>query len=492
MGFPLWLVATHYLNILFMVFLARSGLQILGAFPRFYLHDGCTPGREIFKFTKKPVPRDRLTTSLDQEIEMPAWLALPGGRSLGIGRHWHFLALMGWILTGLVYVVLLFATDQWRRLIPTTWQVFPGALQAAITYLHFQLPAEAPGLPYNDLQQLAYFAVVFLLAPLQIATGAAMSPAVMARAPWYPSLFGGKQVARTLHFLGLIAFAGFGLVHTVMVVVHGLPEEWTKIVLAERSDNRVEAVVIGGLGLLVIVLANLLATYLGRRSPRLSQRLLGVPVDLLQRELSYHLGSRQRYSRAQISPYHWVNGYPPVDREYQELAHDDFADYRLEVGGLVEKPLSLSLQDLRDLGREGQVVKHNCIQGWSAVAEWAGVPLATFIRHCRPLPEARYLVFHAFDDKGKTEPQDGSGYFSETLDMKLALTPQTILAYEMNGEPLPVEHGAPLRLRVEVQLGFKMVKWIRAVEFVDDYRKVGQGQGGWREDNVYYSRVVGI
>src|SRR5918912_2873444 len=231
MGFPLWLVATHYLNILFMVFLARSGLQILGAFPRFYLHDGCTPGREIFKFTKKPVPRDRLTTSLDQELEMPAWLALPGGRSLGIGRHWHFLAMLGWILTGLVYVVLLFATDQWRRLVPTTWHVFPGALQAANAYLHFRLPSEPAGLPYNDLQQLAYFAVVFLLAPLQIATGAAMSPAVMARAPWYPRLFGGKQTARAVHFLGLLAFAGFVVVHTIMVIVHGLPEEWTKIVL---------------------------------------------------------------------------------------------------------------------------------------------------------------------------------------------------------------------------------------------------------------------
>jgi sulfoxide reductase catalytic subunit YedY len=138
------------------------------------------------------------------------------------------------------------------------------------------------------------------------------------------------------------------------------------------------------------------------------------------------------------------------------------------------------------------VVKHNCIQGWSAVAEWSGVPMAAFIERCRPLPGARYLVFNAYDDKGNTEPRDGSGYYYETPDMRLARAPQTILVHAMNGRPLPVEHKAPLRLRVEGQLGFKMVKWIRTVEFVDDFRKVGQGQEGSREDNLYYSHLAGI
>jgi sulfoxide reductase catalytic subunit YedY len=121
------------------------------------------------------------------------------------------------------------------------------------------------------------------------------------------------------------------------------------------------------------------------------------------------------------------------------------------------------------------------------VAEWSGVPLAKFIEYCHPLREDRYVVFWGFDDKAKTQPETGGvGRFDETLDMRLTLTPQTMLAWEMNGEPLPIAHGAPLRLRIETQLGFKMVKWIQSIEFVDDFRKVGSGHGGW------HSRVVGI
>jgi DMSO/TMAO reductase YedYZ molybdopterin-dependent catalytic subunit/thiosulfate reductase cytochrome b subunit len=493
LGFPLWIVATHYLNILFLVFLARSGIQILTAFPFFYRTDHCEPGTEIFKFTKRTVPRDRPTQSLDWELDAPPWLALPGHKGLGIGRHWHFLAMMGWVLTGLAYVILLLVTDQWRRLVPTTWEVFPQALRGANTYLHFQIPAPAPGLPFNALQQLAYFAVVFLLAPFAIATGAAMSPAIMARAPWYPSLFGGKQMARTLHFFGLLAFTAFVLVHTLMVVVHGIPEEWTRIVLGQSTGINPAAVVVGVAGLLVILVVNLSAYYLAQRSPRLAQQLLAPASDVLQRELSYHLRSRQHYSRSDISPFHWINGYPPPDQDYEELARRQFQGYRLQVSGLVKKPLSLSLQDLREIGYESQIVKHNCIQGWSGVAEWSGVPLRKFIEHCRPLPEARYIVFHGFDDKAQTQPETGGvGRFYETLDMRLAVTPQTMLAWEMNGGPLPVPHGAPLRLRVETQLGFKMVKWIQSIEFVDDFRKVGLGHGGWREDYAMHSRVVGI
>ena len=492
--FPLWIVATHFLNILFLVFLARSGIQILTAFPFLYRRDSCEPGTELVRFTRRRVPRDRLVTSLDQELDAPRWLALPGGKGLGIGRHWHFVALMGWILTGLVYVVLLFLTDEWRRLVPTSLDVFPRALADASTYLHLRLPAEQPGLPFNALQQLAYFAVVFLLAPLQIATGAAMSPAIMAAAPWYPSLFGGKQVARTLHFGGLVSFGLFVLVHTAMVVVHGIPEEWTKIVLGQDHGVSPWAVPVGATGLLVILLANLAAQWLGLRAPRAAQRLLAPPIDALQRELSFHLASRQHYPRSAISAYHWVNGYPPPDDGYRRLASEGFRDYRLEVSGLVERPARFSLDDLRALGTQTQVVKHNCIQGWSGVAEWTGVPVRTLIEHVGPRPEARFLVLRGFDDKGKTQPENGpdTGCYYETVDLQLAALPQVILAWDMNGCPLPVEHGAPLRLRLETQLGFKMVKWIRSIEFVEDYKAVGLGNGGWREDHAYHSRVVGI
>ncbi|HEX5557178.1 MAG TPA: molybdopterin-dependent oxidoreductase [Gaiellales bacterium] len=187
-----------------------------------------------------------------------------------------------------------------------------------------------------------------------------------------------------------------------------------------------------------------------------------------------------------------MNGFPPPDERYRRLAADGFAEYRLEVGGLVEQPLRLSLDELRGLGWGTQTTKHNCIQGWSAIAEWRGVPLAAILEACRPLPEARHLGFLALDDKTVTENEGRHGYFYGTIPLFLALKPQSILALEMNGRPLPVEHGAPARVRIETQLGFKMVKWVHAIQIVDSYAAIGQGQGGWREDQQYYANAAGI
>ena len=176
------------------------------------------------RFSKKVFCADSREpwSSLDEEESWSPVIALPGRKNLGLARHWHFMTVQFWILTGLVYVALLFATGEWRRLVPTSWSIVPGAFHAAATYLNGHLAEPKPGHAYNALQQLAYFAVVFLLAPFQIATGAAMSPSIIARFPRYARLFGGKQAARTLHFLGLCAFAAFVVVHTVMVLLHGL------------------------------------------------------------------------------------------------------------------------------------------------------------------------------------------------------------------------------------------------------------------------------
>jgi sulfoxide reductase catalytic subunit YedY len=112
---------------------------------------------------------------------------------------------------------------------------------------------------------------------------------------------------------------------------------------------------------------------------------------------------------------------------------------------------------------------------------------------CRPFPSARYIAFYAFDNKSTSEPRaQGPGYFYGTIRLDLAEDPQTILAYEMNGQSLPIHHGAPLRLRVETQLGFTMVKYIRAIEFIENYKSLGKGQGGWREDYQYFSQEAGI
>jgi DMSO/TMAO reductase YedYZ molybdopterin-dependent catalytic subunit/thiosulfate reductase cytochrome b subunit len=491
LDFPAWLRITHFLNFLFITFLMRSGLEILSAHPKLYGNDHCTPGSEWLRFTRKRLPAEGLWTSRDEEESFSSWVALPGRRHLGLGRLWHFSSVAFWILTGLGYVVLLFATGEWRRLIPTSWEIVPQAWQALLGYLSLHL-VEAPR--YNGLQQLTYAAVVFLLSPLAIATGAAMSPAVAGRFPRYTRFFGGRQKARSLHFLCLAAFLVFLVVHVSLVVAHGLGHEFSLIVLGrDVADRRGWALVLGFLGIGITVALHAVATRWSLRSPRQAQEVLGRTSDPWQRLLLGRLTSRQRYGRAEISPYFRVNGRPPADPVYDALVRDDFADWALEVGGLVAEPRRFSLAELRALPRATQITKHDCIQGWSGIAEWSGVALGELLARCRPLPGARYLVFHAFDDKSSSEPDPaGAGHYYETIDLAQAAHPQALLAYEMNGRPLAIVHGAPLRLRLETSLGFKMVKYLRAIELVADYRTVGQGRGGWREDVQHYSRHARI
>jgi DMSO/TMAO reductase YedYZ molybdopterin-dependent catalytic subunit/thiosulfate reductase cytochrome b subunit len=492
--FPYWVVVTHFLNIFFMVLLFRSGIEVLSAFPKLYWDDDCLPGREWLRFSKKVYGADSRTpwTSLDEEESWSPLVALPGRKNLGLGRHWHFMTVQFWILTGAVYVSLVFATGYWHYLVPTHWSLVPDSINSLGTYLRFRIPATIPGQPFEPAQKLAYFVVIFLLAPLQIATGAAMSPSLLARFPWYGRLFGGKQGARSLHFLGMCAFGVFILLHVAMVIVHGLPTELATIVLGNPDADRRLALGIGVTGLFAIAVFHVVISWFSLRWRRRTQRLLGLVVDPFERLISRRFTSHQQFGLEEISPYHRVNGYPPTCEEYQALAADGFRAYRLSVGGLVGRPMNLSLGQLRDLGEQRQVTKHNCIQGWTAVAEWAGVPLARLMEEVGPAPGARYVVFYAMDDKGLTEGEGRYGFFYETIPLHLASNPQTILALEMNGSPLPVEHGAPLRVRIETQLGFKMVKWICGIELVGDINHIGMGMGGWREDQQFYANAAGI
>lgn len=492
--FPCWVVVTHFLNLFFMLLLFRSGLEVLSAFPKLYWHDGCPPGREWLRLSKKMYAADarRPWTSLDEEESWSPVLAMPGRRNLGLGRHWHFMTIQFWILTGVVYVVLAFTTGYWHYLVPEHWSLLPDSIRAVGTYLHFETPAKIPGQPFEPAQKLSYFLVIFVLAPVQIATGAAMSPSLLARFPWYGRIFGGKQGARSLHFLGMCAFAAFIAVHLLMVIVHGVPKEFAAIVLGDPEGDRRLAVGIGLSGLFAVVVLHGISTWFSLRYRRSTQRLLGRVVDPFERVLSRALVSRQRYGHSDVSDFHRVNGYPPTGPDYLQMADDGFVDYRLSVGGLVERPAQLSLEDLRALGEQSQVTKHNCIQGWTAVAEWSGVPLARLMQEVGPEESVRHVVFYAMDDKGLTEGEGRYGFFYGTIPIHLAADPQTILALEMNGAPLPVAHGAPLRLRVETQLGFKMVKWIVAIELVDDVGDIGMGMGGWREDQQFYADAAAI
>jgi DMSO/TMAO reductase YedYZ molybdopterin-dependent catalytic subunit len=341
---------------------------------------------------------------------------------------------------------------------------------------------------------LTYAAVIFLIAPFSIATGIAMSPAVAARFPWYTKIFHGRQGARSLHFLALCAFVLFFAGHVMIVAFHGFRKGLAMIVLGQTRDPQLALALFTWLaGLMGVITIHVLVTAYSRRRPRVVQRATQSITDPLRTFLFGHEKSAQHYSREDISPNLWVNGRPPAEEEYLAMVRDDFAHYRLEVAGLVQRKLSLTLADLRAMPKQTQITKHCCIQGWSGVAEWTGVSMRHIIDLCQPLPSAHYIVFYAFDNKSTSEPHaQGPGYFYGTIRIELANDPQTMIAYQMNGELLPVLHGAPLRLRVETQLGFTMVKYIRAIEFVEEYINIGEGQGGWREDYQYFSQAAGI
>lgn len=493
LDYPVWLRVDHWLNVLFLTLLIRSGIEILSTHPKLYGHDDSRPGSEWGRFTRKNLPRDRLYDTLDEEEDYHPIVALPGHAKLGMGRHWHFVAVIGWILVGLSYYVLLFATGQWHRYWPYSWSIFPEAWDDILTYLSFNLPPVLPGQPLDAVQKLTYAAVIFLLAPFQIFTGAAQSPAIEARFPWYVRMFGGRQKARSLHFFGLVAFLVFIAIHLSMIFFWG----WgrlTALMIFGSVRNMYWATALSFVIIGAIVAVHWAATSWSHRRPRSVQRVLGAVTIRARLLLLRPLNSRQNYPPSKISKQHRVNGKPPTGIDFKVMAVHDFVDWRLRVGGLVENPVTLDLAALRALAEpETQRTMHNCVQGWTSIAEWKGLHLGRLVELVRPLPQAKYVCFLSMQDNSTDEPAShGGGQFYEVIELEFAHKPQTLLAYEMNGVPLPIKHGAPLRLRVETQVGFKMTKWINQIEFVDDFAAIGYGTGGWREDRVFYDRDVEI
>jgi DMSO/TMAO reductase YedYZ molybdopterin-dependent catalytic subunit len=195
------------------------------------------------------------------------------------------------------------------------------------------------------------------------------------------------------------------------------------------------------------------------------------------------------YGEADISPAFRANGSTdPQDEDYLDLVGSDFVDWRLKVGGLVEHELSLSLEELRALPARTQITRHDCVEGWSCIAKWTGVPLSEVLSRAGVRPEARLVVFHCADtleDGGALGADPDSSRYYESIDLIDAVHPQTILAYHMNGYPLTVPHGAPLRLRLERQLGYKMAKYIMRIELVHSFADLHGGRGGYWEDRGY-------
>ncbi len=486
-GFPAWLRLTHYVNFLFLLLLARSGLSILMDHPRLYWNDHCTPGSEWMRFTPLEVPTDRVWTAKDDARYISPWLGLPGYRhTIGTARHWHLLGALFWFLNGLAFVALLFGTDQWKRLVPASWQIVPDAWAVFVYYATFHMPVEPDSFyGYNALQQMSYFAVLFVMAPLSAMTGIAMSPAIDSRFPWYPKVFGGRQSARSIHFLLLLGYVGFLVMHVTIVVATGFARNMNYIVMG-ADDGKLIGLFLGLVGIGLVVAACFLAHWASWTHPRALQYLVRYIHASMRLLLFGHLAPRAQFSKKDISPFLWPNGKMPASEEWGSLAAGDFKDFRLKVYGLVENPVELSLDEMKALGKQEQITMHHCIQGWSGIAQWGGLALAKLVELVRPKPEAGVCLFHSFG-----EGLYGGEYY-DTQKLENALHTQCILAYEMNYQPLGRLYGAPLRLRVENQLGYKMVKWIKAIEFVASEKQVGKGHGGKNEDDEYFDLVPDI
>jgi DMSO/TMAO reductase YedYZ molybdopterin-dependent catalytic subunit len=209
----------------------------------------------------------------------------------------------------------------------------------------------------------------------------------------------------------------------------------------------------------------------GEKATRIAQKLV-VPRRAMAQE----------FSESDLSPQFRSNGTStPRNPAYIAMADKGFTDYRLDVGGLVERPMSFSLADIHALPSRTQITRHDCVEGWSVIGKWKGARFGALIEAVHPKPSVRYVVFHCADPMGK----DGRFPYYESIDLDDAFHPQTILAYELNDKPLPIRNGAPLRLRVERQLGYKMAKYVMRIELVEDFSNIAGGKGGYWEDRGY-------
>jgi DMSO/TMAO reductase YedYZ molybdopterin-dependent catalytic subunit len=192
----------------------------------------------------------------------------------------------------------------------------------------------------------------------------------------------------------------------------------------------------------------------------------------------------QEFTEADLSPSFRGNGNTnPDSAAYQAHAKAQFIDWTLTVDGLVETPSKLSIAQLKALPVRTQITRHDCVEGWSAIGKWTGVPLASILAIAKPTAQARFVVLHCADTfASRLNPKVP---YYESIDMDDAWHPQTILAYGLNDQALPIKNGAPLRLRVERQLGYKHAKYVTRIELVESFKNIEGGNGGYWEDRGY-------
>lgn len=238
-GFPIWMNLSHWVNIFSLMLIIRSGISILFDHPRLYWNKSCRPKKQWMRFTPLKIPKDKFWTAKEDARYIDPVLGLPGYRhTIGIARVWHFLTIPFFVLNGFIFIFLLFYTAQWERLVPTSWSIIPDSWNLFVHYATFHFPLKPNGFyHYNPLQQIAYFGVIFILAPLAMLTGLAMSPAIENRFHWYPKLFGNIQSARPIHFLVMIAFSVFIIIHVSLIAATGLVRNMNHVVLGTDSTQ---------------------------------------------------------------------------------------------------------------------------------------------------------------------------------------------------------------------------------------------------------------
>lgn len=203
-------------------------------------------------------------------------------------------------------------------------------------------------------------------------------------------------------------------------------------------------------------------------------------TDRVQRAITPANALAKEYTDADLSAVFPANGNTdPGTRDYDEMVKDAFAGWDMQIDGLVQTPMSISLAALKNMPARTQITRHDCVEGWSAIGKWTGIPLGDLMHKVQPLPNARYAVFHCAD-----VDDEGTPYY-ESMALEDCYHPQTILAYELNGKPLDIPHGAPLRLRFERQLGYKQAKYVERIELVESLTGIGGGRGGYWEDQGY-------
>ena len=204
-----------------------------------------------------------------------------------------------------------------------------------------------------------------------------------------------------------------------------------------------------------------------------------------QRLVAGRKAMAQEFAPADVAAHFKANGtLMPADADYQALLRGGFRDWKLEVGGLVEAPASFTLAELRAMPSRTQITRHDCVEGWSSIGKWKGVQLSQLLERVKPLASAKYVVFRCADSMDVPAAGHDSTYY-ESVDLDDAYHLQTVLAYELNDQPLPVANGAPLRVRIERQLGYKHAKYVMRLELVERFDQIRSGKGGYWEDNGY-------